>query len=491
MNRLRVSVLVAIATAMLALVGSATASAAITFEVDVNFDGSPAYTEVEGLDPSMRATMRAMRGAVVLDRSDPVNTDDAEIYAALQPGDVVEIYQYPAADPQLPAIPLIPPTRSVTVPNITAAVSAGSPVVSGLAGDELTVYVTTSNECRQRSVTVQPARSPGAYSATLPFAMTGQNYYRIHARNASTDEFQFRGRLAGDSGCISVDMSKAGDNSLKPYQIGTSRLDWTASPTARIRLVRAGVEIASYDGTELSLTEAQRPLAGDVVEVFRPKEAATPAYSLVIPSVVGTFDPGNDLTAVDSPGGELLMVYACKPVGCDESYDAIRGATSFPAGRTLVDFSTALGLSRPVDILPGDFVIGQFLSSDGLGQVTFDLTPGDLTSPIGKVKLASKLKAKGISKKLKFKLTSNEAGSLTAKLTIPAKKKGKKPATLASGKANVKVGKNSISLKTTSTGKKALKKIAKGKKSVSATLTLTLKDAAGNATTIVKGTKLK
>lgn len=485
--------ILAICVAAIAAFGaSASASAAITFELDQRVEGGSTYATAFDLDTTKQSTLRQMRAGVEFDRSNyPSGSNYNELYTTLLAGDVMEIYQYPAADPVLPAIPLIPPVRSIVVPSFTVNAVAGSPVVSGSIADEWSVWVTSYNECTNDGGTLPATRAAGTYSATLPRALAPQSYYSVAGRLANGDRIRLMGELPGDAACIDIDAAKGTSGYGLPYEVEVDGLDSAVAPTTRVRLLRGGALIAEANNDELDLTEAQKPLPGDVIEVYRPQGAPAPAYVVTIPPTSGVFDPGNDLVAIDSQAGEYIDAMVCRPVTCDESYDNQRTSRSVPGGRTLFDFASGLGPARPYNIFAGDLVIGRWLSPEGKLRYEFELTQGDLTSPVGSVKLAKKLKAKSINKKLKFKLTSNEAGKLNAKLTLPAKKKGKKPATLASGKSNVKAGSNTISLKTTSGGKKALKKIAKGKKSVGATLTLTLTDASGNVTTIVKGTKLK
>ena len=69
--------------------------------------------------------------------------------------------------------------------------------------------------------------------------------------------------------------------------------------------------------------------------------------------------------------------------------------------------------------------------------------------------------------------------------------KSKKQVTLGSTKTRpAKAGSNAVSLTVSKGGKKAIKKLIAFKKSQVATLTITLADASGNVTTVVKTVKL-
>lgn len=484
------------ALAAAALVPSgAGAQALYRYDVELGYSAS-----VRNLDPLLTTTVRLMRGVTQLDRNNwGVGVTSASVYDyTLQAGDVVEVYQGAVNPPDPPGATL--PTETYTVPSLTITASAGSPVISGSAAADSAVHVYHHPYCSGSEDSMLAANAGGAYSATFPVAMQPGESTVATAVEPDGDNVTVRYRVPGDAGCFYVDASAQQNGPSpdpKPFAVGEGGIDWAAIPTARIVLRRGAAIVAEANNSGIDLTPAEQPLAGDVVEVYRPQDAAAPVTTFTIPALSAVFDAGNDMVAVNAPAGALVEAYACRAFDCASGTS--RAARNVPAGRTIFSYAQPLSYDRAFDIHPGDQVSADWTSQDERSYVVVDAVPGDLTSPIGKITLAKKLKLRKIGKKIKFKLDSSEVGSAVSTLTTtpPAKakrKKGKtlakKPITLAAATTALNVGTNTISLKVSKRGKKTIKKIIASGKAQTGTLQVTLTDAAGNATTVVKTTKL-
>lgn len=133
----------------------------------------------------------------------------------------------------------------------------------------------------------------------------------------------------------------------------------------------------------------------------------------------------------------------------------------------------------------------RYTSSDWQTWFSSDVPVGDLTPPAGKVTLAKRVTLAKLRSALKFKLNTNEAGTARAKLTYKLKgKKKSRDVTLASAARAVVVGNNTLTLKFSRKGKTLVKKLNAAGKSLTGTVTVTLTDASGNVTTLIKRTKL-
>ena len=452
---------------------------------------------VFNINPALTSTVRVVRGGVQLTRNDNGSgSTNSYLYypSGILPGDVVQVYQPITANP----IPNTTPVETFTVPAFSATFTPGSQTVTGTAEADAYVHAAHSPQCGGLSDSAPAANSGGAFSATFPVPLQNGENVVATAVQPDGDVLTIRSTVPGDAGCLGVDATSTrygGTPSQYPYEVWENGMDMSAIPTSRMVLRRSGVIVAQNDDAYIALTPDLKPQPGDVIEVYRPKTATDPVRTFTLPSVSAVFDPGNEMVAVSSPAASLVYATACRAFYC---YGASsRSARGVPAGRTLFTFAQPLGDERAIDIHPDDQVFAEWDSPDEHMTYEFDATPGDLTSPIGAITLAKKLKLGKIGKKIKFKLNSNEAGSALSTLTTtpPGRaKKGrasaKKPFTLAAATTTLKVGTNTVSMKVSKKGKKTIKKIIASGKSQKGTLQVTLTDAAGNATTVVKTTKL-
>lgn len=444
-------------------------------------------TEVWRLDTSKTTTVRVMHGATQVVRSNiPAGNEHASVWGGVLAGDVVQVFQgaaYPA-DP-----PITAPTETFTVPPITVAATVGSQVVSGTAEDGSTVRVRATHQCSEDNDSMEAVRTPGAFSATFGLPMQAGDWAIATATQPDGDMVVVRSRVAGDAGCLHVDAGSRHFVAFEqyPYRVSANGLDTDGIPTARLVLRRNGAVVAEKDDSSIDLTAAQKPLAGDIVELYRPKDAAAASMIWTIPVLGGVFDAAGDRAAVDAPAASLVEAEVCRADDCAAS--SWRTARNTAAGRSLFSFREASGWGDVLDIRPNDQAAGWWYSPDERYSVTFDLVPGDLMPPVGKLTLAKRI---NLRKKIRFRVRSDEAGTAVATLTtarMPAAA-ARKPVRLATANAVIKAGTTTVSLKLTKSGRKAFKRIAKNGKSYAATLTVTLTDAVGNISTLVKKSKL-
>lgn len=463
-------------------------SSAGAYRYMIDNPGHNSSNTVSAIDPSQSFTVRQTRGGVEQFRTNqPAGAENYYFFREILAGDVIEIYQ-----PQTATPPDSSPVSTFTVPDVTINATAGSPAVTGTAPDGWTAVVTAESPCSGPSPSLSTIAGGGAYSVTFATpAVTGQSFHL--STISPTGDFvgrweNIRSRIPGDAGCVWADATSTAFEE-RPYHVGVWGLDGTI-PSTRLVLRRGGTTIADDNNTQLSLKPDQKPLPGDVIDVYRPEDAGAAAYSWTIPQISGVFDTGNDLAAIDAPAAAEIGVWLCRPLVCSSGGD--RGAVDTPAGRSFFDFAKPQGYYRSYDIAPDTVAEGYWYSPNYMQEYDFNLVPGDLTAPGLKISLAKSLKAEKLGKKkLKLKLTSNEAGNATATLALAPAKKGKKAVRLASGKGAVKAGRNTLSLKFSKSGRKALKKLIKGGKSRKATVTVSLTDASGNVTTVVKSTTIK
>jgi hypothetical protein len=409
----------------------------------------------------------------------------------MQPGWIVEVYQ-----PQALPVPAGPPTESFVVPNVTINATAGAAALTGNGPDGWSLMAMRGPSCFGMFPEFSDAKIVGgSFSATFRSPARGGDRYYATAISPTGDVVSSaETKVPGDGQCmIASTISTSGANDDQKYQVNTAGLD-SAIPTTRMVLRRGATVIADENDDGLSLSSTQKPAAGDVVDVYRPQGAPTPAYSWTIPAVSATSDIASKLVAIDAPPASAVMASPCLPFTCQAEFLLYGPRTpNTGAGRTVIDLTEPSQWGQIMrNVTPDSVAIAGWVSPDESKFLFVDATPGDLTAPTGKITLAKSLKAKKLGKKaLKFSLKSNEAGKAGYKLTIPGKSK-KKPVTLASGKSSkIKTGTNKLSLKFSRGGKKALKQATKSKRKLKATLSVTLKDAAGNVSTVAKSVTIK
>ncbi len=479
----RVSFAAVLAFVAFALLGPADAAAEAKYTYKVRVD----YAEVSRLDFTKLTTVRLMHGAAQIARQNlGSGYDRITASGSMVPGDVVEVYQgaAPFADP-----PGVAPTETFTIPPMSVGGTPGSSVAVGTAEDGAAVRVRRIRACSEDSDSVDGARTPGAFNATFAGPIEVGDLLVAKVTQPDGDSVWIQSRVPGDAFCFYVD---AGSRSYDyyeqfPYRVAANALDTGVVATTKVLLRRGGAVVAEKDDYQLPLTPAQKPLPGDVIEVYRPKDAASPAKTVTIPPLAGIFDAGSDRAAVNAPASSMVAAEICRAVDCASS--SWRSARNTAAGRTIFDFTQDWGWSDKIDVRSDDQALGWWYSPDEHINVSFDLVPGDLTPPAGRLTVAKRL---NLRRKIRLRLRSDEAGVADVALTVPKlpRAAAKGPVKLATAKATIKNGANTISLKLTRSGRKAFKRIAKSGKSSGATFSVTLTDAAGNASTVTKKTKL-
>ncbi|MBJ7458933.1 MAG: hypothetical protein JHD02_07095 [Thermoleophilaceae bacterium] len=408
------------------------------------------------------------------------------------PGDTVSVRQ-PGSS--------VAPTESFTIPNTGLSVVTGATAITGTVPAGWSGNVRGDYRCGLPTVT--QTFGAGAFSMPYSRILPGETASLTNF-NTSGDYIELVRHSPGETPCVRVDAisdapySPGGAADPTPYEVGVDHLLTSVSQSVRIVLRRGATILAdaSQDTTYGSTEFATKPLPGDIVDIYRPKTAPSPSSSMTLPPVSGVFDAAVDKVAINTPAAGLITAYFCRTYVC--ATQNARSALNVPAGVKLLDFAAPQSRYAAMDVRPDDVVTGLFEDPDHTIDYYFEITPGDLVAPTQSFRLAGKLKRKSLIKAFKkgFKvsLSSTEVGSAKLSLTLPlaSTKSKKKPRTitLANATRPVVIGTTTVYLKFTKSGRKALKGLPK-KTSRSATLTSTVTDTSGNASTIVKKTKIK
>jgi hypothetical protein len=486
---MRTALTLALACAALGGVCSS-ASAGTTLDFFVNLDdgvSKPApggSVGIDRLNTGLSTRFQVVTGVGpdydVTNVAGPDNLSSGTI-TGLAAGDTVVIRQ-PSGNPI--------PIESYVIPGPTIDPVVGATQLTGTIPAGLTGYVEGDSRCELNSPSYPVGT--GAYSVPYTKVLPGEVVSVISYSPTGDRTMQIR-HAPGETPCIEVDGSTRTSQppgappTTNPFNIRVDHLISSDSASTRTVLRRGSSILAdeSEDSTSTYKAFPEQPQPGDIVDVYRPKTAPTPKFSIVLPAVTAIFDPTVDLIAVNAPASGLLLGFPCHHFTCStENFRSVRGA---PAGRTIFDFTKVQSISEPIDIRPDDIVNVGYYDPDFTLYFAQPAKSGDLVAPVQSFKLPTKLKLsailKALGKGLKIKLKSNEAG--TAKLTF-----GK----LATAKGPVKAGTTTMKFKFTKAGKKQIKKLAaKGKKAkpLSVSLTSVVTDASGNASTVVKKTKIK
>ncbi|MGK2877987.1 MAG: hypothetical protein ACSLFF_05370 [Solirubrobacterales bacterium] len=500
------SVLLVAVTALLAC-STGVAQAGAIYDFDVELDDGVQHLTVGG---DLRVTglnSAQTRRIIVAPPSGPNRLDSGVVVSSstsysppyitgLAPGDTVSVRQ-PGDSPG--------PTEVFTIPDASLNVFTGATVLTGSVPAGWIGSVRGDYRC-ELPLTVQTVGA-GAFSVPYSKVLPGE-VVALSLFNPTGDRVELNRHSPGETPCVEVEAilyppsAPGGAVDPSPFEIDVDHLILSVSPSVRLVLRRGSTILAdvSEDISYAGINFPTKPLPGDVVDVYRPKTAPTPTFSMTLPQVSGVFDPAVDKVAMKTPAAGMIAAYFCRTYIC--SGENLRASLNVPAGVNLLDFSRAQSYYPAMDLRPDDLNAGVYEDPDHTLSYYFEITPGDLVAPTQSIKLAGKIKRskliKAFKKGFKIKLQSTEAGTAKLSLTLPPastkskKKPKKKPRTitLASATKPVRVGSTTIFLKFTKSGKRALKKLPK-KGSRSAVLTSTVTDASGNASTIVKKTKIK
>jgi hypothetical protein len=384
------------------------------------------------------------------------------------------------------------PTESYVIPSPRIDPVVGSSVLTGSIPAGMIGAANGDYRCSMRPVPHTLAAGPFSfpYAKVLPGELV-----TVTAFKPDGDYVNIYQAAPGETPCVvfyahnyyAFNDPPGSPPNPAPHGFNVDHLRTSEAASVRAVLRRGGTTISdvSADAQSINAQFSTMPVPGDILDIYRPKTAPTPKFSVTVPPVTAKFDPAIDLAAVDAPATGSVEVQACLKYTCNAFSE--RGALNTPAGRTLFDFAKPGAFWDAADLTDESYVRVNWSSADFLTDLQTVAAPGDLAAPNQSFKLASKLKISALKKALKkgfkFKLNSNEAG--TANIAL-----GK----LASAVKPVKVGTNTYRLKFSKAGKKQIKKLAaKGKKAKPLTVTLTsvVKDASGNASTLTKKTKIK
>lgn len=391
----------------------------------------------------------------------------------LNVGDTIKVYQPSAA---------VTPTASYVVPQVSLGLTVGAAQVVGSVPAGYAGAVQTGYRCGASG----PMRSVGEGAFALGgVRVIAGSTAQMSLSDAGGNYLQFVQRAPGETPCVTVFSQELGEvypgaPTGPPQYLYSINSVFPSVQTSLRAVIRRGATALSdhswdpigYDNADVT---SQQVHPGDVIDVYRPKTAAAPTWSLAIPQVSARFDPAAGKVAVDAPAASEIEVYQCRALAC--LVGAQRTRIDVPAGRTVFDFTRAEGQSGPSRLYADDRITITFRDVDGALSYHFGALLGDLIAPTQKLTFASKIKrrtlVKSARKGLSVKLSSSEPGTASLKLTYGKLK-------LASVKKSIKSGKSTLKLKFTKSGKRKLGKL-KGKR---ITLTSTVSDASGNITTI-------
>lgn len=491
----RISVLI-VTAAVLLVCSAGVAQAGTTFDFRIDFDDGAFYSTPSGEVTIYRLNAAQTRRIIVTPPSGPVfdtgslaasGTTYSSVVPSLAPGSTVSVRQ--------PAVSASP-TEVFTIPEATLNVVNGATSLTGSVPAGWFGSVRGDYRCEVPQVVQTVGAGPYSvpYSTIIPGELA-----EVSITNGLGDDVSVNRHSPGETPCIDIYAASnpggipGGATDPAPFYVEVDHLLPIVAVSVRLVLRRGGAILGdvSEDDTNADIDLATRPLPGDVVDVYRPKTAPTPAHSMTIPQVSGVFDPAIDRVAMNTPAAGVIRAFFCRAYACPTQNT--RSALNVPSGVNFLDYGVSQSTDPAVDLRPDDKISGTFENPDHTLQYSFDVTPGDLVAPVQTIKLASNLKrktlAKSFKKGYKVKVKSNEAGGASLTLAFPKAKAGK-AVTLAKASRNVIAGTTTVKLKFTKAGKKALKKLRK-RSSRLATLTSTVTDASGNVSTLVKRTKIK
>lgn len=492
----RISVLLAASAALLTC-GAGVAQAGTTYDFRIDFDDGAFYPVAGGEVTVYNFNPALTRRIVMTPPSGPVfDTGSLAASAAnyssgnlptLVPGSTVSVRQPASA---------VSPTETFTVPETTLNVVTGATVLTGSVPAGWFGAVRGDYRC-ELTPTVKGVGA-GPFSVPYTKVLPGE-LAEVSISNASGDQISLNRHSPGETPCVEVSSVPdwqpvpGGPLDPTPYRMQVDHLIPAVATSVRLVLRRGTTIIVdvSEDDTNTNVDFATKPLAGDVVDVYRPKTAPTPSHSVTVPTVSAVFDPAVDRVAMTTPAASILRIFFCRALACPTQN--ARTARDVAAGVNTLDFGVSQSIYPAIDLRADDRLTATYEDPDHTLKYFFEATPGDLVAPAQSIKLASNLKRKSLTKAFKkgykVKINSNEAGPAKLTLAFPKSKAGK-AVTLATASRTVAPGSTTITLKFTKSGKKALNKLKK-RSSKLATLTSTVTDASGNTSTLVKRTKIK
>jgi hypothetical protein len=390
--------------------------------------------------------------------------------------------------------------ETYTVPPAVLTGAVGSDSLIGQAPDSANTVINMIGTCpgaENDDIPVQP--QGGSFSARAPLPLRPGDRLSMVVYPGKGDRIVFEDALPGETPCFVVD---AFDSPVpygmapvaNPYHVEATGLRKLVATGARIVLRRGATVIA--DRSEPSATNsigenfATPPQAGDVLELYRPHTATTPAAAFTVPAIRAIHDPGASLIAIDAPAAGSIHGLAWSLYAM---FAAERMAFNTPAGRTMLDFGVDSGPSRAVPLTGVDVVSAVWSSQDRRNEVTVGSAPGDLVAPTVGVRLARRWRASGRTRFFAATLTVSEVATARVALTLPAKlvTAASKPRRLLDARVALRAGVNRLRLKLSARGRTLLRRLGRRRfPAQTATFTVTATDPSGNATTTARTMKL-
>lgn len=439
-------------------------------------------------DTQLGHTLRIRRGDFEISRS-TVGIGDSGIYLGeptLRPGDVIELYR-----PALRAgAPNVAPINSYTVPSVSLAYADATSTVTGTVGDATQARLEVEDPCGFGISKFGLALTQGGFSKQM--SIDPGSRMKLSAFNGAGDVTEIDGLTAGETPCVIASARKQrdippGDPAADtPYQVQLYGLSPAVANDFRLVWRRGGEVIQSLTrtGTYGEVASAIAPEPGDRIEIYRPQNAPAPTSVQVVPKVKATYDRSNRLLAIDGPEARQITVNLVDDTGDDEG--SARSLGPVPAGRTLFDFAAPAPPARPGPVSPRQSAEVDWIGKTGTPRFVFTARPGDLRAPVVSALTSKRIKAASFGRRFRIRVKASEAVSGSFTLSIGRR-------ILAVGRISQKAGIRGASATLTRAGRATIRRFtAAGSRSgpVRATLTLKVKDPAGNPTVSVRSVRL-
>lgn len=481
--------LVALFATVMALV-PAGAGAATGGDINVRLyraDQPYGSVRVDLVEPAVTHTLRLRRGDLELSRASS-RVGDASLtggHPTLRPGDVVELYK-----PAIPkGAPAVAPIASYRIPDVSLAYANGA--VTGTAGESTQARLDYSPPCGGLAGARRVDLDLVAGAFTDRRQLPPGTRMELAAFDGVGDVTAIDAVAAGESPCLIVYgsevpfLSPSDPSAAKPFQVYLYGLSDSVANSVRLVWRRGAsvVEDQSTPGSTISVHSSTRPRAGDRFEVYRPMNAAEPLSVQTLPEIRAVFDSEARLLRVDAPAAEAIVTYLRDITGVNE--DSGISLAPVSAGRTFFDFDAPPN-QAPSAPFPEEIAEVGWQALGGTPGYFFLADPGDLTRPEVRMLTGRKLRLSRAGKRFSLKLRVAEPVTGTLTLSVPRRGGGGAPLKLAVARIKKRAGTSRVVARLNRRGRAEAKRLTRNGRGHPATLTLKVKDAAGNATTSVK-----
>jgi hypothetical protein len=342
------------------LIGAAApAAGAFTYTFNLNGPNNPegsepgGYFVVNGLNPALDAQITVRHGAAPAFVTANILAGNSSYYgsyaAGIVPGDTLEVRQPMAA---------VLPSATYTIPAATASFALGSSSISGTSPAGFLLEVASGDAgCDQGGRARRLGRTGGAFQLDTGRTLVAGDSVTATIFSDDGNSTYYRQYVPGETPCLRVEsdiidfQAPGGAPPAKPYRVSLSGLNPAVASDVKVEHVRGGsvIESMSSPSYYLDARDAAPALPGDRFNIYRPQGAATPSFSIEIPTVTATFDPSVDRVAVNAPASDGIFSRACRQFSCPGEFG--RSAPAGGAGRTVFDYGVPSGEGPKMDLL--------------------------------------------------------------------------------------------------------------------------------------------